>query len=497
MWRRSAAFVVLGAMLGAQDTKEVAVARDWLGRLEGAQCDQARAALVEMGAAAVPAIMDVLEGADAASQAPYCSLLIEMGSAAVGARARIEALLGDRKKATCELVWVLAEIAGHEVVLDPDSRSPRWVFNVMTTMKGDGQVAFSRLSSRSSMPRDLALEDWIEALASTNAVRVEFATEQLARLGAKAEAALPGLQLLLEVPDPRILGSERTIHLRRKAALAVLAIAPQSPAGDRAREVLAGVPPVIEAPPEVPERAAARVTELARELRHDGKRDEALANLVALGALAVPAFVAALDPEDVETTAAALAGLTRLGRTGAAAAPALYDQLGRLPGSLHPALMRALTAVAPHCREVWCAMSWGSTGSSLTIFGRSLRTEESAVNEFRDEATVFQVAMVTDSGCPIGELEHLLDDRYVPRRERALAELRRRGAAAARSLPEVVAMLDAAQPKLLKSVHVGNTVTSQQVDRDDEVHRLAAEAILAIAPPGDPAIARAKAVLGR
>ncbi|MCA8964403.1 MAG: hypothetical protein KDC48_05945 [Planctomycetes bacterium] len=286
MWRRSAAFVVLGAMLGAQDTKEVAVARDWLGRLEGAQCDQARAALVEMGAAAVPAIMDVLEGADAASQAPYCSLLIEMGSAAVGARARIEALLGDRKKATCELVWVLAEIAGHEVVLDPDSRSPRWVFNVMTTMKGDGQVAFSRLSSRSSMPRDLALEDWIEALASTNAVRVEFATEQLARLGAKAEAALPGLQLLLEVPDPRILGSERTIHLRRKAALAVLAIAPQSPAGDRAREVLAGVPPVIEAPPEVPERAAARVTELARELRHDGKRDEALANLVALGALA-------------------------------------------------------------------------------------------------------------------------------------------------------------------------------------------------------------------
>ena len=95
-------------------------------------------------------------------------------------------------------------------------------------------------------------------------------------------------------------------------------------------------------------------------------------------------------------------------------------------------------------------------------------------------------------------LAALLADPLVVKRRRALEVIAARGQECAPLLPALAAMLETAQP----TQHVSEWIDehrsrSRQVDRSDLVQRLAADAILAVAPTDHALVAVARARLGK
>jgi hypothetical protein len=101
-----------------------------------------------------------------------------------------------------------------------------------------------------------------------------------------------------------------------------------------------------------------------------------------------------------------------------------------------------------------------------------------------------------DPACGVDELGETLADVSVLRRRVALVIARERGAAVRALLPVLADMLHAPQPRQhLPQWTAGGIGPALQISLDDEIHRLAAEAILAVAAPDDPLVAEARGVL--
>jgi hypothetical protein len=106
--------------------------------------------------------------------------------------------------------------------------------------------------------------------------------------------------------------------------------------------------------------------------------------------------------------------------------------------------------------------------------------------------------MAIDPAATVPELAVALDNVQVAIRERALELLRERGARAREALPAITAVLDQVQQKEYVAMRIDEgRASSGARDVTERVHRAAAQAILAIAAPDDPLVARAQAVLDR
>jgi hypothetical protein len=323
-----------------------------------------------------------------------------------------------------------------------------------------------------------------------------MAVELLGRRGPAARAALPVLQALLARPDPRVLMTDRTVPIRAKAARAILAIDPDADAAGQARAVLAGSVLVPTKALVVPERARVRVEEVISELADPGKREAARANLVAFGSLAVVPLLAALeDDHDADFREAALCVLSELGARASDAVPALFELLTKWPAENLVSVMRTLTATAPWCCDALPSMWYSGSQGSIAILGHPvLNADQAFCNAFIDASQVFYAVMDVDPGSTLSELRGHLGSKSVVTREAALAVLRHRGAQARSLLLAIGGVLEEPQPD--REV-VGWMGGSHMEGRNDVVHRLAAEAILAIAAPDDPLVAKAREVLAQ
>jgi len=350
-------------------------------------------------------------------------------------------------------------------------------------------VQLERLAARRTFDRDQRTDELIAVARGRRALRVELAVQLLGERGAAARDALPVLREVLEREDPRVLRTGDALPLRATAARAILAIDPDGHAAELARAVLAGAPPAPA--PVVPERARERARELISQLSEPRQRPEAATNLEALGSWVAADVAALLTAEhDHDTRMAALSMITRLGRDAVAAVPRLYEALRALPTEDTLAVMSALLATAPYSRDVLPGLSWTFSARRLALFGRELRgsVDTDFYSAFLSAADDLAAALAVDTHAALDELEGYLESESVLVRERALMVLPARGAAARPLLGELGAMLTAEQPK-------ARTPNRLPVDHDAIVHRLAAEAILAIAAPDNPLVERAHAVL--
>jgi hypothetical protein len=329
------------------------------------------------------------------------------------------------------------------------------------------------------------------------AYRVEWAIEQLAARGPDAAAALPVLQELLQRPDPRVLGTASTVPIRAAAARAILAIAPNKPAAVTAKQVLSGLAPPVPAAPAVPERARRRAEQVVGELAQARTRAAAATNLVALGRLAVQPLLDALrSSPDVEFRNAALGVLRDLGPAAADAVPALGELLVALPAENTLAVVRALTATLPWSRDVVPANVMFSGRGEIHIAGHLIGTfRTDAHNELWQALVELNAAAAVEPDLP-DVLASLLAHLDVLRREAALRIVAVRGPALRPLLPRLAEMLDVSYPGHQRMLWFdGGKVTARTESHDVLVHRLAAQAILAVAAPDDPLVAKARAVL--
>jgi hypothetical protein len=311
---------------------------------------------------------------------------------------------------------------------------------------------------------------------------------------------LPGLQALLSQADPKVLTTERTVPLRAKAARAILAIDPLSASADAARAFLAGEAPARAAGPAVPERARSRIPELLADLTDPSRREGATANLAALGSLAVPAITQALaKSEDPAFREAALAVLREVGPSAADAVPQLMEFLLSWPTTHTLSLVRALTAAVPACRDVVPPPHFVG-GASIWLYGRVIGGEVGLdfLNELTPALMAFEQALTVDPRSTLPELQALLAHPRVQMRETALVVLRARGSAARSVLPVLAAMLEQKQPtEPVAHWRTTDAITIEQRDRNDAVHGLVAQAILAIAAPADPLVGVARETLAK
>ena len=481
--------VCFAAALAAQAGPE-----QLLAQLAGEGRADAHAQLVTLGAAAVPALSSGL-GTDA-KEVTIERLQREIGPPAGGAvpeltRLFLRARIGEVFNACLETLADLVPFRPGDATLTElqvvtvYSKMPVRYQAIAPRL----QVQQQRLIVRLRFDRDQPVDELIAVARGRRALRVELAVQLLGECGAGARSALPALCELLEREDPRILCSGDALPLRAASARAILAIDPDGHAAERARAVLAGAKP---APvPAVPERARGRALELAALLAQPQQRSEAATNLEALGGWVAPDVAALLTAEhDHDTRMAALSMITRLGRDAVAAVPRLYKALRALPTEDTLAVMSALLATAPYSRDVLPGLSWTFSARRLALFGRELRgsVDTDFYSAFLSAADDLAAALAVDTHAALDELEGYLESESVLVRERALMVLPARGAAARPLLGELGAMLTAEQPK-------ARTPNRLPVDHDAIVHRLAAEAILAIAAPDNPLVERAHAVL--
>jgi hypothetical protein len=106
--------------------------------------------------------------------------------------------------------------------------------------------------------------------------------------------------------------------------------------------------------------------------------------------------------------------------------------------------------------------------------------------------------MSVDPSSSVPELGILLENRAVLTRERALVVVCERGASCRPLLSALATMLEAEQPKAGRIVWNENgSVSTSQFDRSEFVHRLAAQAIVAVAASDDLLVVKARTVLAR
>jgi hypothetical protein len=467
---------------------------------------RAREQLLALGKQAVPALCDRVS-AEPRLQAEVLTILIELGpDAGAAVPPLVAAMRGspDDPTSTLRALAELAPFRAPDVEIDKEELSRFQLRGLHRRGRPDTDPdpsLESRLQQRLAFPRAPDLASLLTIVQGYQAFRVELAVEHLGLLGPAAAVALPMLQRLLERPEPRILTTELTVSLHRKAARAVLAIAPTSPAAELARAVLAGKSTPRSAAPPVPERARARIAELVAQLDDPTKRSAAAANLVALGALAAPAIAATLaDEHDTDSREAALGILRDLGPRAASAVPELAEALASLSAEHTVSVLRALQATAPWCRDV---VTLGCTACSigqLELLGHRIRGRVDAefLTAFFAAQMDFTLVMAVDPSCSLAELGIMLDSPAVTTREAALAVARERGAGCRPLLPTLAGMLTADPPKghFVRWTDAGGIETGP-LDRTAVVQRLAAQAIVAIAPPDDPLLVAAREVLAR
>jgi hypothetical protein len=232
----------------------------------------------------------------------------------------------------------------------------------------------------------------------------------------------------------------------------------------------------------------------------DPARSQAAAdNLVAFGGIAAPAVAARLDPAlGSAANMAALGVLQRLGRHGAPAVPRITDALVTLSAEHTVEVLRTLAATAPWAEDVVLELATHFSVGHLSIAGHRIEgtIDVAFLNAFTQVQREFQIAMAVPVDGTSDQMRDLLTDRSVARRRRTLEVIAARGRECADLLDAVGAMLDAQQP----AEHVSEWVDAQgiktmNVDRTAQVRRLAATAIVAIAPPEHALVATARTIL--
>lgn len=494
-----AVFPLLAVLASAQTSE----AERWLDQLTHADAEvrtAARDALVAMGAPAVAPLVQRLANANDDTTIACLDVLRELapvaGEAFAVVRERVQALKRRRgSEATpalaVPLFATLAELAPHRRADDEVDTRDQVRFLVDWEGKGpELGVVLQRLRVRQAFPLAVDVTTLRREVAGRVALRAEVAIERLEALGPAALAALSELRAVLDRRQPRMLVTGEDVPLHRKAARALLAIAPDAPEAAAARAVLAGTWAPPERPqPVLPERLRSRLAELGATLRDDGddgRRAAAVANLVALGAPAVPTFVALLDPNSPEAaTTAALVGLRGLGRHGVAAVPALVEALRTLPAQHTIDVVHALAATAPWSQDVFFAPTYSCSVGRLEIDGRAIQgtIDVAFLNALQSGWRDLSYALDVPVDASVERLRELLDDPMLGRRERALAVIAARGDEVGDLLATLVPMLTATQPVEYQHEWTeARTVRNRKVDRSAEVQRLVAATILAIAP---------------
>jgi hypothetical protein len=467
---------------------------------DAAQRAAAHRDLVALGSKAVPALIDGLQITDQGVVAEIAGILQEIGPDAGAAVPALREVLA-RCDATSRYpaYMALVELVPWRPV---ETRvDEHWLIAACMHALQDERLRLQpdRLFARANLPVDGDVPALVHVAGSHAAYRVELAVELIGRRGRTAAAALPVLGQLLRRPDPRILTTELFVPVRCKAARAILAIAPDGELADAARDVIDGrLAPEVPAPPPIPDRARSRAAAVVAELAQPEKRDAAAANLVALGRIAVPPLLQALrEDEDSAFREAALGVLRDLGPLAVDAVPLLADLLLSLPAEHTPAVVRALTTTLPWSHDVLSLCRQGSAGT-LKILGHAIPGPMSLDLQNEIDAALDELfaADAVDPSCTADELQSLLQDPWVLKREAALRVVRARGSSLRVLQPSLASRLDQPQPKRHWSRwQADGSVSTGSDPRDEVVHLLAAEAILAVAASDDPLVAKARAVL--
>jgi hypothetical protein len=470
----------------------------------------ARAKLLELGTAAALPLAAQLEHAGDDHAVACLEVLNDLGPlASAAAPVLIGRLRKDppdrRRKRALRMLLTLAELVPHHECPEPLTDFERLQLAAeLGLTRVDCSFALWRLRQRSTLAPGQDLETLLKDVAGHDSGAVEVAIERLSVHGGRAAVALPVLRGLLDRPEPRFLLTERRVPLHRKAALAILRIAPGGAEAAVARALLVGTwTPLVTIEPEMPERLRVRIDEVRNELRRSepSKRCAAGDNLVALGAAAARPVAAMLSTDETdETIQAALDVLRRLGKQAASASPAIADALPALHARHAAAVLRTLATTLPWSRDMFVEPVITKSAGRFVIQGQaSVGTFDVAfLTEFDAAQSELQVALAVPVDAAPDALAALLADPLVVKRRRALQVIAARGQECAPLLPALAAMLETAQP----TQHVSEWIDerrsrSRQVDRSDLVQRLAADAILAVAPPEHALVAVARARLGK
>ncbi|MCU0864544.1 MAG: hypothetical protein MUC36_12165 [Planctomycetes bacterium] len=484
----------------------------WIVQLQDAAPEAraaARAELLRLGAAAVVRLTGYLEHTQLEHAAACLEVLTEFGPLAGGAVPALAELVRrkpmDRRRERVELLLAtLAELVPHHEGPDPlpGPESLMLGMELGLFQQPASSLVMWRLAARKKLAPPQELAALLVTLGGRDPMAVEVAVERLGRLGPAAVPGLPALRALLDRAEPRLVPTEHRVPLHRKAARAILCIAPDGAEAAVAREVLAGTwAPKAPAAPVLPERLRARVDELVLELRRSEVKNRTAAadNLVALGAAAALPVAALLKPdENADTLVAALDVLRRLGKQAAPATPAIGEALLALPAPHTIGVVRALATTLPWSTDVFVVPSHSSSVGHLQLLGRSIggTIDVAFLNEFDAAWRELHFAQAVPIDASVAQLGDLLGDKSVLRRRRALEVIAARGAACVELLPKLVAAMELEHPGEPRNERIDaqrSRVT--KVDRTDELQRLAAAAILAVAPADHAQVPLARARL--
>jgi hypothetical protein len=461
--------------------------------------------LLAAGAAAVPALVANLADENDVVPAQRLVILHELGPAAGAAVPALIELLLQGTPWQLEVTRTLAELVpwrAPELAYDDDAMARAFsrdsTGRPRTIGPGLGERLLQhRLRVRATFPRDADVATLVTIVRRGQPWRRELAIELLGRRGAEAAEALPALRDVLERPEPRILTTRTDVPLHRVAARAALAIGADGDLAARARDVSADRPVPLPVPPPPPERLQRRLAELVQQLGVPDQRAAASANLLALGELAAAPLGALLTTADDATIGAALVVLCELGPRAAAAVPDLILAAASSTTAHTGAVLRALAVAAPHAHDLVPPLDWQADLSEVTVFGKRLRgpIDAALLNALSRAQRALAQHQIVDPTATVAELGAFLAAPRVETREAALVLIAARGEPARPLLPALAAMLRAGQPASQEVVWHERGARVQAFDRTVPVQRLAARAILAIAPPDDPRRAAAQAVL--
>ena len=461
----------------------------------------AREGLIALGASAATPLAARVERASADHARACLEVLGELGPMGGAAVPTLFDVLRARRRGVdveFALVATLAELIPFRDEEIEITTREQAIFRATGVRYGDG-IFWTRLRERHRFPRGLRLDALLAVAAGHRALDVEVAIELLGARGTSAAHAVPLLRAVLDRPEPRILLTDARVPLHRKAAKALVAIAPDAPEATVARAVLAGTwsPPVLAEPP-VPERARRRIVELLAELESSdpARRQAAADTLTALGRIAARPVATRLDPSaGAQTIDVALDVLRRLGRHGASAVPAIAEALIQLPADHTIAVMRTLGATAPWSTDPFPGPVCLCGVGRLVIQGHRIEgtVDVPFVNAFQAALTEMECAMTAPGDCSLEQLGVLLSDSSPGLRRRALEVIAARGAECAVLLGTLAAMLQEPQPhELVTETIAARNTRPIQVDRSDAIQRLAATAIVAAAPADHALVVKAR-----
>ena len=471
--------------------------------------DAAHAKLLELGnAAAAPLAAQLSTASSEHARACLC-VLYALGPAGGAAVAELVDLVaraadGPHLDYLPEALTTLTELIPYRTDDDATRLEPtvaaafrRWSQPVRDDRKTKS-ITQQRFAARYAFPRHQPLDALLALAQDRRAWVAEAAIEHLGALGPAAGRAVPVLRAVLHRPEPRILPTDQRVPLHRRAARALLAIDPAGSEVATARSVLAGTwsPPAVVRP--LPPRVRQRLDDLLSELQgvDSARRATAVDNLVALGSLAAePVGTLLQSTSNDDTLTAALEVLRRLGKDGAAAAPALATALMELSTTHTIAVVQGLVATLPGSEHTYVPPWLSSSVRRLEIQGHRIPGAVGGdfLNAFQDAMEELYMTLSIPAESSAEELRVLLDDASVKKRRRALEVIAMRGAACNSLVDKLGPMMTAAQPVLSRPRwNDDGRATADRVDLTDQIHRLAAAAILAAAPADHELVAPAR-----